>query len=141
MSARKDIAKRSQLADKPPLATKRRSFYRLNERARLSQQVSQLASLLNGFARKPSILQSVFITAWSPRSWGAAVHPTTSFPAYRRRHARFPGARSRTTTQARKHRTGITQMITRHLFVCAVTEPAYAPTPPQGLALRDALYR
>jgi hypothetical protein len=66
--AERGIAKRSQFADKLLLAARDQSFDRLNQRARLSQQVLQLPSLLNGFARKPAMLQRVFVAAWAPES-------------------------------------------------------------------------
>jgi hypothetical protein len=126
--AERGIAERSQFADTLLQAASDRSCDRSNQRPRLSQQVSQLSSLLNGFACKPPMLQRVFIAAWCTRTLRPAMHSTASLPAHRRRHTRFAGARFRPTASAREHRTGITWMVTCHLLVRAITESARVPT-------------
>jgi hypothetical protein len=60
----KEIAKRSQFADQLFLAARDRSFDRLNQRMRFSQQRSQSPAFLEGFARKPPMLQRVFVADW-----------------------------------------------------------------------------
>jgi hypothetical protein len=99
----------------------RRSLDLLNQLARLPHEVPQLPAFLDRFPRIQSILQRVFVAAWSARSQRTAVHPTTFLSGDGRRHAGFTRARFRTAAQARQHRRGITRMIDRHFFV-AITQ-------------------
>jgi hypothetical protein len=83
----------------------------LNQRARLPQQGPQLPAFLNGFARISPMLQRVFVTVWSNRSWCTAMHPTTFFSAHRRRPAGLTRARFGAAAPAQQHRTRITPMV------------------------------
>jgi hypothetical protein len=65
----------------------RRSFDFFDEYTRLPEQRLQLAALVNGLACIEPLLQRIFIAARGARSGRTAMHPTSSFAAYRRRHA------------------------------------------------------
>jgi hypothetical protein len=104
-----------------------RLLHLVNQHKRLPQQGSQLPAFLDGLACIPPMLQRVFVAAWSARSRRTAMHPTASFSTHRRRHAGFARARFGPAAPARQHRTSITRMMTRHLFVCAAREPPHAP--------------
>jgi len=98
-----------------------------NQHARLPQQVLQLPAFLKGFSRIMSMLERVFIAQRSARSWRTTMHPAASFPAHRRRHARFPRTCSGPAARARQHWADITPRILRHLFAGGGVEPARAP--------------
>jgi hypothetical protein len=98
-----------------------------NQHARLPQQILQLPAFLKGFSRIMSMLERVFIAQRSARSWRTTMHPAASFPAHRRRHARFPRTRSGPAARARQHWADITPRILRHLFAGGGAEPARAP--------------
>ena len=104
----------------------RRSFDFFDEKVRLPEQRLHLAPLLNGLARIESVLQRVFIASWRARSGRTTMHPTSPFPADRRRHARLARTGFSAAAQARTHRAGIARMISFHFFVCAAPLPAHA---------------
>jgi hypothetical protein len=84
---------------------------RLNERARLLEQIPQLLAFLEGFARKLSVFECIFVAKGSTRARRTAVHPATLSTAHCRRRTWSTRARFGPTAWAAQHGPGIPSMV------------------------------
>jgi hypothetical protein len=96
-----------------------------------------LPAFFKCFAGIVPVLQRILVAARCARSWRAAVHAATSFPAHRRRQTPLARACFRPTAAAGKHRAGVTRMVGRHPFYLRVrasgTGSGFANNVPRSL--------
>ena len=82
----------------------------------MEYQATYFLPLSLSFAYVKSMRDCILVPARRTRSCCPAMHPASSLPAYRRRHAGFAGACLRPTTWAPQHRGRITS-VCGHYYV------------------------
>jgi hypothetical protein len=115
-----------------------RSFDRLQQLPRFTQQIPNLLALGDRVAGEQAVPARVPVSPWCAGSRRTAVHPAAPLAAHRRRAARSAGADFCAATRARQHRTDAAGAIAHACalrpaspsetitLACCVTLPAMA---------------